>query len=151
MDVQKTYIFLECLVISTIPLSPRYKICCFKPTSALPHVSDEETASDMHCSTTAVPTSKALEMAAKQSPEPSARDHPFSLDGTTQVPYSANWSSPWRAFSPRTWDTNADHWQEPADEPVLAPYIERFAYYISDSSESEMFCQKAKKKPTLFV
>jgi hypothetical protein len=67
------------------------------------------------------------------------------------VPYSANWSSPWRAFSPRTWDTNADHWQEPADEPVLAPYIERFAYYISDSSESEMFCQKAKKKPTLFV
>ena len=48
----------------------------------------------------------------------------------SQVPYSANWSSPWRAFSPCTWDTNADHWQEPPDEPVLAPYIERFAYYI---------------------
>ena len=42
-----------------------------------------------------------------------------------QVPYSANWSSPWRAFSPCTWDTNADHWQEPPDEPVLAPYTER--------------------------
>ena len=38
-----------------------------------------------------------------------------------QVPYSANWSSPWRAFGPCTWDTNADHWQEPPDEPVLAP------------------------------
>ena len=47
-----------------------------------------------------------------------------------QVPYSANWSSHWRAFSPCTWDTNADHWQEPPDEPVLAPYTERFAYYI---------------------
>jgi len=70
----------------------------------------------------AVPTSKALEKAARESAEPSAREHPLSLDGTTQVPYSANWSSPWRAFNPRTWDTNADHWQEHADESVLAPY-----------------------------
>jgi len=54
----------------------------------------------------------------------------YVSDEELQVPYSANWSSPWRAFSPCTWDTNADHWQEPADEPVLAPYIERFAYYI---------------------
>lgn len=126
------YFVLEVVLILIITTYAwRYKKCCFKPTSTPQCVSDEETASDVHCSTMAVPTSKALEMAAKESAEPSAREHPFSLDGTTQVPYSANWSSPWRAFSPRTWDTNADHWQEPADEPVLAPYIERFAYYIS--------------------
>ena len=61
-------------------------------------------------------------------PRPSSPE--YVSDEEVELPYSANWSSPWRAFSPCTWDTNADHWQEPADEPVLAPYIERFAYYI---------------------
>lgn len=60
-------------------------------------------------------------------PGPSPR---YVSEEESQVPYPANWSSPWRVFSPCTWDINADHWQEPPDEPVLAPYIERFAYYI---------------------
>ena len=37
VDVQKTYIFLECLVISTIPLSPfsAYGVKCSRPARGL--------------------------------------------------------------------------------------------------------------------